>query len=129
MCLSLPRALIYIFRTSSLPNVERRDGVMVHVITTSGKKCNSSTLYSDQLSISSIPINDELKSDFKTEQYLQSVSIGSSSVDNLEPELQAQSIESAVTMPAVAPTSISPHLPDTIKSTIQAYSSDAIDSV
>ncbi|KAI0297991.1 pheromone A receptor-domain-containing protein [Russula brevipes] len=116
--------------TSSLPHIERKGGVVVHVVTTSGEKCSSSALSSDQLSISSIPTNDEFKSDFTTEQYLQSVSIGSSSVVNLEPELQAQSIESAVTsMPAVPPTSIPPHLPDTIKPTTRAYSSDAIDRV
>jgi hypothetical protein len=108
--------------------MERKGGVAVHVATTSRENGNSSTLFSDQLSISSIAANNKLKPEIEIEQYLQSVSIGSSSVDNLEPEQQAQSTEPAVAMPTVPPTYIPAQLSDTVKSTIRAYSS-VMDSV
>jgi hypothetical protein len=53
-------------------DMERKGGVAVHVATTSRENDNSSALFSDQLSISLIPVNNKLKPEIEIEQYLQS---------------------------------------------------------
>jgi pheromone a factor receptor len=117
-CACLYPVPLHSFRTSSPPNIKKEGGVTVHTstVTTSGESSSSPTLSSDQRSI-----NDRVDFELKIGQYLQSVSIGSSSVGNLEPELHAQSTEPVATALAVPSTSIPP-LPDTMNSTIRAYS-------
>jgi hypothetical protein len=110
--------------------MERKGGVPVHIVTKSKHRRHSSTsLFSDQLSVSSTPIGGKLKSDSKIEEYSHSDATESSSMEDLEPESQAQSVEPAVAIQAVPPTAVPPHISDTIESTIRTYSSDATDSV
>jgi len=114
---------------ASLSNMERKGGVPVHIVTRSKHRRRSYTSFSDQLSISSVSVGGKLKSDSKIEQYPHSDATGSSSMEDLEPEPPAQSVEPAVAIPAVPPTAVPPHISDTIESTIPTYSSDATDSV
>jgi Pheromone A receptor len=108
--------------TSSVPYVKSECGVTFLVVTTGGNKRISSVLFTDQPSIPSISIAGDLKPDFKTKQYLHSNSLESFSVESLdEPRMQGQSTLPVVIMPTVPPPSVPPHLPDTTKSTMRAY--------
>jgi len=118
--------------TSSLPHLKSEArGVMVSVAKSRIRR-DSIVSFSDQLSIPSISIADDLKHDFTTEQISPLESMASSSVSSFADGLQAQLPQLPETALAFVPASIPPQLPDTANSTIPstlAHSPDAADIV
>ncbi|KAI9509916.1 pheromone A receptor-domain-containing protein [Russula earlei] len=115
--------------TSSLPHVKSKGGITVSVITATGDKRYSTVSFTDQLSIPSISLAGDSKPDFKIEQYSPTDSVASSSMGSFEPVASGQSPEPEATTAAGDPRSDEPHTPDTTKSNLHVYSSDAADTV
>jgi hypothetical protein len=120
-------SLTFFLSTSSVPYVKSNGGITVTVVKTGGEKQDSGT---DQSSILSISIaNGHKKSDSGVEQFSPSNTVTSSSVESLhESKAQDQPTMSAVIiMPTAPPATVPPHLPETTRSTLRAYSSyDAV---
>jgi len=118
--------IVFHFSPSSVPYVKNKVGVTVSVDTTEGEKCRSSASFTDQSLIQPISIANDLKPDFK-EEFWPSNTVTSSSVESLhEPKNATMEDHSALvpagTMPSVPPATVPPHLPDTTKYTLRAYS-------
>jgi len=108
--------------TSSLPYVRN------NAVKTGGEKQDPSLSLTYQSSIPSISIADgHDKTDFKVEQFSPSNTMTSSSgsVESFhESKAQDQSaMPAVVVMPAAPPATVPPHFPETIRSTLRAYSS------
>ncbi len=113
--------LLFSFSTSSVTSVKSNYGVTVSVVATD--KVSSSVSFTDQ---SLVSVADDLNPGFDIEKYSPSNTVTSSSVGSLHESksaaMQDQSALSAGTMPTVPPATVPPHLPDTTKSTLRAYS-------
>jgi hypothetical protein len=109
--------------TSSAHYVKSKGGVTFFVVTAGGNKRSSSVLFIGPPSTPSISVAGDLKPDFNIEQYSPSNSMESFTVESLdESRMQGQPTLPVVIMPAVPPPSVPPHLPDTTKSIMRAYS-------
>jgi pheromone a factor receptor len=128
-CACLTTRAHHPFSTSSFRHMKNKGGVTVSVVTASGDKRDSMASFADRLSIPSISYASDLKPDFKVEEYSPSDSIASSSVDTFEPETRGPPSHPVTILPAVPPASVPPHLLDSTKTTIRAYSSEAADTV
>lgn len=119
--------------TSSVPYMTNKGDISVSVVTTSGNKRDSIDSFSDQLSIPSLTLGSDLKTDIRTdikiEEYSPSDSMASSSIETLEIGQQDASHQPAVTLPAIPPASVPPHHADSTEPTVRAYSSDAANAV
>jgi len=111
--------------TSSLPYMSNKGGLKISV-TTSGDRRDSMLSFSDQLSIPSISLAGDLKSDLKIEELSPSDSTASSSM--FEPGTRGPSPEPVI-LPSIPPASVPPHFPDSTKATIRGYSSEAANAV
>jgi hypothetical protein len=108
--------------------MKSKGGISVIVVTTGGIKHRSIISLTGLSSISSVSIASDHKPNFKIKQNLPSST--SSFAENFdEPRMQGQPTMTmpAGIMPTIPPVSVSPHFPDTIKSTMRTYS--GIDAV
>ena len=117
------------FSTSSVPYMKSKGEISVSVVTTSGNNRDSILSFSDQLSIPSISIPGDLKTDTKIEEYSPTDSMASSSIDSLELGPHDASHLPVVTLPAIPPASVPPHHTDSTEQTIRGYSSDGANAV
>jgi len=99
--------------------------ISVSVVTTSGKKRDSILSFTDQLSIPSISIPNDFKSDIKIEEFSPSDTMASSSIDSLDLGPQGALHRPVVTLPSIPPASVPPHHADSTELTVRPYSSDA----
>jgi hypothetical protein len=106
--------------------MKSKGGINVSVVTASGDKRNSIDSFTDQLSIPSISLGSDLKSDFKIEEYSPTDSVASPSLDSFESEPNDRSPQPDAMTLAVDSGSDLPHPPHNI---IHAYSSGAVDTV
>lgn len=102
--------------------------ISVSVVTTSGKRRDSILSFTDQLSIPSISLPSDYKPDLKIQDFSPTDTMASTSKDSLELGSQDVSYQ-VVDLPALPPSSVPPHHPDSIEPTIRAYSSDAANAV
>lgn len=109
--------------------MKNKGEVSVSVVTTSGNKRDSIDSFADQLSIPSISIPSNFKSDIRIEEYSPSDSIASTSKDSFELGPQDAPHQMVVTLPTIPPTSVPPHHTDSTEPTVRAYSSDAANAV
>lgn len=110
--------------TSSLPYMRKAGDISVSVVTTSGNKRDSMSSFADQLSIPSISIASDFKTDIKIEEYSPTDTMASSSMDSFEASHQP-----VVTLPVLPPASVPPHHADSADLTVHAYSSNAANAV
>ena len=118
--------------TSSDPHVKSNGGIAVNAVKRDAEKQDLSFSLSHQSSMPSISIADDHEiPDFKVEQFSPSntMTVTSSSVESFhESKMQDQSTTpSEVIMPTAPAATVPPHLPETTRSTMHAYSSyDAV---
>lgn len=98
-------------------------------VTTSRNKRDSKLSFTDQLSIPSISLPTDLRSDIKIEEFSPSNTMASSSSDSLELGPRGASHLEVVTLPALPAASVPPHHADSIEPTVRAYSSDVANAV
>lgn len=114
--------------TSSFPHMSSKGGVTISVTRSGDYKRDSTISVSDQLSIPSISIASDLKTDFEIQPYSPSESTASSSVSSFQAELYDPSSESTTTSLTPPPASVSPLFPETPRSTIRPTSTYSIDA-
>ena len=118
--------------TSSDRHVKSNGGITVNAIKRDAEKQDLSISLSHQSSMPSISVADDHKiPDFRVEQFSPSntLTVTSSSVESFhESKMQDQSrMPSEVIMPTAPAATVPPHLPETTRSTMHAYSSyDAV---
>ena len=118
--------------TSSDPHVKSNGGIAVNAVKRDAEKQDLSFSLSHLSSMPSISIADDHEiPDFKVEQFSPSntMTVTSSSVESFhESKMQDQSTTpSEVIMPTAPAATVPPHLPETTRSTLRAYSSyDAV---
>jgi hypothetical protein len=105
--------------------MRRKGEVSVSVVTTSRNRRDSLDSFTDQLSIPSISIPGDFKTDIKIEEYSPSGSMASSSRGSLElgPHDNA-SHRPVVTLPTLPSASVPPHHNDPTEIIVRAYSGD-----
>jgi hypothetical protein len=115
----------YSLSASSLPYMKNNGDISVSVFTRTENKRDSILSFTDQLSIPSFSLANDIKPDLKIEEFSPLDSMASSSVDSLEHGPRGPSSQMVVSLPAVPPASVPPHHPDSTDTTVRAYPGDA----
>jgi len=113
--------------SSSITHMKNKGDVSISVVATSRNKRDSMLSFTDQLSIPSISIPNDLKSDIKIEEFSPSETmVSSTSTDSLD---HGASHLTVVALPALPPSSVPPHHADSAEPTVRTYSSDVANAV
>lgn len=105
--------------------MKNKGGIIISVVTKIGVEHRSSVPLANQPLVLSIFTTSDIKPDLKIERYspLNIPGLASLSVESFDkPRMQGQSTLPVVVILVAPPASVSPHLPDTIKSTMRAHS-------